>query len=154
VGTIPKWIVQAAEVVLHEYGGDAKRIWSDLPTAAELQLRFDRFPGIGQKKAAMAVEMVERDLRVPIRDMQGSDIAFDIHVRRVFLRTGLADRDDQAHMIAVARELHPERPGALDVPAWTVGKLWCHPGVPDCPACVLNEVCPRWIDRASTVISI
>jgi len=39
------------------------------------------------KKAAMAVEMLERDLGVPVRDMGGSDIAYDVHARRVFLRT-------------------------------------------------------------------
>ena len=55
-----------------------------------LHNRLDAFDGIGQKKAAMAVEILERDLRVSIKDLQGSDIAYDVHLRRVFLRTGLA----------------------------------------------------------------
>jgi hypothetical protein len=31
---------------------------------------------MGQKKAAMAVLILQRDLRVPIRDMAGSNIAY------------------------------------------------------------------------------
>jgi hypothetical protein len=34
----------------------------------------------------MAVEIVERDMSEPVQDMHGSDIAYDVHVRRVFLR--------------------------------------------------------------------
>ena len=79
-------------------------IWNDRPSAAELRRRFDAFPGIGQKKAAMAVEILERDLHVPLSDLAGSDIAYDVHVRRVFLRAGLAQRDDVTEMVAIARK--------------------------------------------------
>ena len=82
---------------LERYEGDAGLIWANEPRAAELQSRLRQFPGISQKKAAMAVEILERDLRVPVKAMEGSDIAFDVHVRRVFLRTGLAELDDHDH---------------------------------------------------------
>src|SRR6266702_1972385 len=65
---------------------------------------------------------VTRHRGVPVKNMERGDIAYDVHVRRVFLRTRLADRDDRNHMIAVARQLHPARPGALDLPAWRVGR--------------------------------
>lgn len=148
---VPGWLVAAAGIVLSDYGGDAAGIWSDEPAARELQRRFERFPGVGQKKAAMAVEILERDLRVPIRDLHGSDIAYDVHVRRVLLRTGLAQYDDLAHMVEVARRAYPERPGAIDYPAWLVGRQWCHAGLPDCSACVLRNVCARDIGRANAV---
>jgi uncharacterized HhH-GPD family protein len=147
IENVPAWVVLAATKVIDDYDGDAERIWSDEPTARELQQRLIAFVGIGQKKAAMAVEILERDLKVPIRDMEGSDIAYDIHVRRVFLRTGFADEDSMEHMVDVARTVHSERPGALDEPAWRVGKNWCHPRDPDCPNCVLREPCARLIDR-------
>jgi endonuclease III len=86
------------------------------------------------------------------RQMEGSDIAYDIHVRRMFLRTGLADRDDMNHMIDVARKLSPQRPGELDLPARMIGLGWCHPGVPDCPACPLTAFCPKLMERGSTVV--
>jgi hypothetical protein len=31
----------------------------------------------------------------------------------VFLRTGFAEEDSVEHMVEVARQVHPERPGAL-----------------------------------------
>jgi uncharacterized HhH-GPD family protein len=147
VENVPAWVVLAAKKVLEDYAGDAGRIWGDEPTARELQRRLTDFVGIGQKKAAMAVEILERDLGARIRELHGSDIAYDIHVRRVFLRTGLADQDSMEHMVEIARQVHPDRPGALDDPAWRIGKIWCHPREPDCPACVLATVCARLIDR-------
>lgn len=148
---MPDWLVSAARIIVRDYSGDASRLWSDAPTAAELQRRFDRFPGIGQKKAAMAVEILERDLGVAIRDMQGSDIAYDVHVRRVLLRTGLAEVDDLEHMLTVTRRLHPERPGAIDLPAWLIGRQWCRAGIPNCAMCPLVLVCPQEIERGNTV---
>lgn len=151
VENVPRWVCEAAKIVVDRYGGDAGRIWADEPTARELFARLDAFPGIGQKKAAMAVEILAEDRGVPVRELSGSDIAYDVHVRRVFLRTGLAQRDDVTHMLDVARRAHPERPGALDEPAWRVGRQWCHAGSPDCSACALGDVCPKLIDAAGGV---
>lgn len=150
---MPHWLALAGKRVVKDYAGDAAAIWSDRPTADMVQRRFDAFTGIGQKKAAMAVEILARDLGVKITGLDKSDVAYDIHLRRVFLRTRLADRDDQAHMIEVARRLHPTRPGALDLPAWNIGRTWCHPGVPNCETCPLTEVCPKDIEGAAQVTS-
>jgi uncharacterized HhH-GPD family protein len=148
---LPGWLVGAARIVLHDYAGDAARIWNDDPTARQLQQRLDRFPGIGQKKAAMAVEILDRHLGVSVRELNGSDVAYDVHLRRVFLRSGLAEYDDLDHMVDVARRAYPERPGALDMPTWLIGRQWCHAGLPDCPACVLRDVCLKDIDWANAV---
>jgi len=72
---MPRWLHAAAVRVVDQYEGDAGRIWGDKPTAVELQVRLDAFAGVGQKKAAMAVEILERDLGVTIRELKGSDIA-------------------------------------------------------------------------------
>jgi endonuclease III len=112
------------------------------------------FDGIGQKKAAMAVELLERHLGVPVTMMEGSDIAYDVHVRRVFMRTGLSDRDDPNELIAVARALNPARPGALDDPAWRIGAQWCHQRDPECSACVIHEVCPKLIERGTAIFGV
>ncbi|HLI38178.1 MAG TPA: hypothetical protein VKV80_12690 [Streptosporangiaceae bacterium] len=151
VNHVSAWLVQAAQIILDKYHGDAAALWSDTPTAAELRRRLEDFPGIGQKKAAMAVEILARDLGVPLRELSGGDVAYDVHLRRVFLRTGLAQHDKVDHMVAVARALYPERPGALDMPAWDIGRRWCRPTGPDCPDCPINAACPRLIDRAAQV---
>ncbi|MEU7961338.1 DUF6884 domain-containing protein [Micromonospora humida] len=151
VNNMPSWLVAAAAIVMNEYGGDAGQIWAGEPPAAELATRLRKFPGIAQKKSAMAVEILARDLSVPIRDLSGTDIAYDVHVRRVFLRTHLAERDDLDHMVEVARWLHPERPGELDYPAWLIGRRWCGPGTPDCATCPLRTICPRDVAQAAAV---
>ncbi len=147
----PRFVVAGARRVLDAYAGDAARIWNDEPTAAILQQRLREFAGISQKKAAMAVELLERDLGVTVRELGGSDVAYDVHLRRVMLRTGLAERDAVDHMVAVARVLHPERPGELDFPLWDIGRSWCHKTDPQCAPCVLADVCPRDIAAGDVV---
>lgn len=145
------FIVSAARRVGREYGWDASRIWSDRPTARELDRRFQAFPGMGQKKAMLAIQVLSRDFGVGIEDLGGADVAYDVHIRRVFLRTGLADRDDRAAIIGAARSLRPEAPGDLDLPAWFIGRDWCHSVIPDCPRCPLRMACPKLLGRASAV---
>lgn len=145
------FVIEGARRVIDEYGGDAGAIWSNRPTATDLQARLREFKGISQKKAAMAVEILYAQFGVDIAEMSGSDIAYDVHVRRVMLRTGLAERDDVRHMVDMARDLHPERPGALDLPMWEIGRSWCHKRDPECGACVIVEVCPQDVDAAAAV---
>ena len=75
----------------------------------------------------MAVELLERGFGVQIRDLEGSDVAFDVHVRRVFLRSALGDVDRLDDIVNRARQHHPERPGSLDGLAWQIGRRWCRP---------------------------
>ena len=151
VNNLPDWVASAAQMVVREYRGEASNIWNDNPTAIALQRRFIAFKGIGQKKAAMAVELLERDFDVAIVDLEGSDVAFDIHIRRVFLRTGLGEVDRIDDIVRIARQHHRERPGSLDGPAWQIGRRWCRPTYPRCSECVPTNVCPRLIERAKYV---
>ena len=154
VNNLAEWVSLAAEQVVQKYHGDASNIWNDSPTAIELMRRLELFKGIGQKKAAMTVELLARDLGVNIRDLEGGDIAFDVHIRRVFLRTGLSIVDQLDDIVNSGRENNPERPGSLDGPAWNIGRNWCRPNYPLCTACVLDGVCPKFISRANGVKGI
>lgn len=145
------FVVDGARRVLDAYEGDAGSVWRGSPTARDLQARLQEFKGISQKKAAMAVEILYAQLGVEITEMWGSDIAYDVHVRRVMLRAGLAQRDTVTHMVERARELHPERPGALDLPMWEIGRTWCHKTNPECDACAIADVCPRDVAAAASV---
>lgn len=144
-------VVDAAARIVANYHADTGLIWSDRPSAQEVRRRLESFNGIGQKKSAMAAEILERELNVPLRNLTGSDVAVDVHVRRVFLRSGLAARDDVEHIVAVARAAHPERPGELDYPAWEIGREWCRPTDPNCGDCPIGASCPQLIDRADGV---
>jgi len=146
-----RWLVAGAQRVIDDYAGEAGAVWNDQPTARELQARLNEFVGVSQKKAAMAVEILNGQLGVDIRELSGSDIAYDVHVRRVMLRTGLAERDEVNHMVGAARFANPKRPGALDLPMWEIGKTWCHSRRPECNRCAIGDVCPRRVDAAANV---
>lgn len=148
---VPKWIVSAAQQVLNYYDGAAAKIWANEPPAARVIHRLQAFDGIGQKKSAMAVELLARILGVSFTDFEGSEIAYDVHVRRVFLRSGLVARDDLGEMVQAARKLHPQHPGLLDFPAWDIGRTWCRPTNPDCQACPIAAACPQLIERGDNV---
>jgi uncharacterized HhH-GPD family protein len=146
INNVASWLTAAARKLIDEYQGDAGNIWGDEPTANELITRLEEFLGIGPKKAAMATQILMRDLGVNITRPSGTRIAYDTHVRRVFLRTGLVSRDDPIEIQVVARRYSPEDPGAMDLGAWYVGRNWCHPVGPRCDACRLSHVCPKQVD--------
>ena len=152
-----RWIVRAARRVADDLGGDARKLWTDRPSARALQARLEAFDGIGQKKAAMAVEILSRDLAVPLDDMSGSDVAVDVHIRRVFMRTGLSLSDSINDIVRAARDLHPERPGELDAPAWFIGRSWCRPKSPKCSTCPISWACPSslvYLQRSEDVLPL
>jgi uncharacterized HhH-GPD family protein len=150
---VPDLFVQAAGIILQRYGGSTVRLWSDQPTALQLRRRLEEFPGISQQKAAMAVEVIAGELRKPLRQLSGIDVTRETHLRRVFLRTGLVRRDEASHIAEVVRAMYPDRPGALGIPAWDIGRRWCRPADPDCPACPLNVACARLIRGGSRALA-
>jgi uncharacterized HhH-GPD family protein len=145
--TLAGWISDASARLLECYGGDASAIWSDAPTAIQLTQSLSEFRGIGRKKAAMAVEILSRHFGVEIRDMECGSVAYDVQVRRVFLRTGLADHDTPGDIARAAAEACPAAPGSLDLATWLVGRQWCHPRHALCGECRLGTVCPRLTER-------
>jgi uncharacterized HhH-GPD family protein len=148
---LSNWVIEAGKRVMTSYGGDAGAVWSDTPRVEDVHARLQRFKGIGQKKAAMAVEILARDLGVPFQNLAGTEPAVDVHIRRVFLRTGLASIDSMDAILAAAKSLHPDRPGEIDYPAWEVGRNWCRPRNPSCAECAIEGACPKLISRANHV---
>lgn len=139
-------VVSVARFVCDKYHGDVAIIWRDNPTARDVQDRFGQIPGIGPQKAAMAVQMLQRDCGVAIRDVPGSDIAYDMHARRVLLRAGLAEVDELGHMQAVVRDADPTRGAGIGLPAWQIGRTWCRAEVHWCESCPLTAACPKHIE--------
>lgn len=143
--TLPKWISAAAARLLAEWDGDAATIWPAGTPIAVVGERLSRFDGIGRKKAAMATQILMRHFRVALVGLESGQVAYDIHVRRVFLRSGLALEDSLAAIEQAAREGAPESPGVLDIAAWLVGRETCRPRNPDCDRCRLGGPCPRLV---------
>jgi endonuclease III len=75
----------------------------------------------------------------------------------VFVRTGLSESDSIDDIVRAARQLHPERPGELDVPAWLIGRSWCRPRSPKCSSCPISWACPSsmaYTERAKDLVSL
>ncbi len=141
--TMPRWVVSAGARLVRDYGGQAAGIWPDGSHVLEVTERLLAFEGIGQKKAAMATEILIRHFGADLVGRECGQVAYDIHVRRVFLRSGLAEDDSPEAVEAAARSACPSAPGVLDLPAWLVGRETCRPRSPLCDACRLSTVCPR-----------
>jgi len=154
VKTVPRWVSAAAAKLRDEYGGRAGNIWPDGAQVIEVTERLLAFPGIGEKKAAMTVEILTRSFGIPLSGIEHGSVAYDVQVRRVFLRTGLVDRDTPADVRKAANDACPGAPGSLDLPTWLVGRQWCRPRVPDCAGCRLGAVCPRLVERAVTGVGM
>jgi uncharacterized HhH-GPD family protein len=141
--TLPVWVSAAAAKLLDEYGGDASAVWAPGSHVIDVTERLSAFPGIGRKKAAAAVEILTRHFGVELAGMECGRVAYDVHVRRVFLRTGLAEVDTPDAVEGAAARVWPEAPGMLDLPAWLIGRQWCRPRRADCEGCPLGAACPR-----------
>jgi uncharacterized HhH-GPD family protein len=139
-------VVSVAQFVCDRYHGDVEIIWRNNPTARDVHDQLSQIPGIGPQKAAMAVQMLRRDCGAAIRDVPGSDIAFDTHARRVLLRTGLAEVDELGHMQAVVRDADPTRGAGIGLPAWQIGRTWCRAEIRWCESCPLTAACPKHIE--------
>jgi len=115
--------------------------------AAVQQERLLAFDGIGRKKAVMTTEILMRHFGVNLLGKECGQVAYDIQVRRVFLRSGLAEEDSPGAIEAAAAQACPEAPGTIDLPAWLIGRETCRPRSPRCNECVLAGPCARrtWI---------
>jgi len=141
--TMARYTKQAALKLVDEYAGETGNIWNDKPAVDTLYNRLLSFKGIGPKKANMAIRALALSFGIKLLDPQNIDLPVDVHVRRVFLRTGLVHKDSSEDIIIAARKLNPSLPAKLDLPTWLIGRRWCHATAPDCSNCVLAGVCRK-----------
>lgn len=142
--TLPAWIVSAAERIVTEYAGDASLIWAPGSSVVEVTERLLAFDGIGRKKAVMGVEILMRHFGVELSGRECGSVAYDVHVRRVFLRAGLVSEDSPEAITEAASAICRESPGTLDLAAWLIGRQTCRPRQPRCEECRLGSACPRF----------
>jgi uncharacterized HhH-GPD family protein len=146
-------------LIVAKYGGCASGIWKDEQDAGSVIVRLQELKGVSQKISNMFVRILVTDYGVSLEGWDRIDIAVDRHVARVFLRTGLVNAkkgQDRYHVseiaeeaVARARELYPQYPAALDMPAFNVGYFWCTEKEAKCSGsdvmgpCPLSKVCSK-----------
>ena len=137
----------AAKRMMKHYHGDPRKIWQRQKSVKEVRKRLKKFSGIGPELSRMAVLILVRDYRKigGETSFRYLDPKIDVHVQRVFKRTGLIENGDNKTAIDVARRLNPEFPAILDYPAWKIGQEFCHEKNPKCANCNLGNVCKKFI---------
>jgi len=126
--------------IMDTYNGNAANIWGGKPSCAVVAKRFLKFKGVGPKISSMATNILYRDFKVPFSDYSSIDISADVHIQRVFARLGLCSESATVdEIIKIARSLHPQFPGIMDLPTWEIGKYWCNSNVQACSQCYLRE---------------
>jgi endonuclease III len=135
---------KAVQRINTDYNGDAALIWKDNFSCSTIIQRFLQFEGVGIKIAAMAANCLIREYKIPLKDKSFIDVSPDVHVRRVFSRIGLVNKNPSVtEVVYSARALYPEYPGAFDLPTWEIGRSWCRPGNPECINCDLLKCCKK-----------
>jgi len=125
-----------------EYSGNAAQIWAGQPSSATIVRRFLELPGVGQKIASMAANILVRDLRVKVSDHYSIDISVDVQIKRVFTRMGFAPENaSNDYLIFRARECNPEYPGIFDPVLWEIGRRFCRQAQPLCDKCQYSRLC-------------
>ena len=113
-----------ASALVEEHGGEVPRTMSELVA----------LPGVGRKTA-----------NVVLGNAFGTNegIVVDTHVRRVSGRLGLTEGSDPV-------KIEQELMGLVPEGDWTIfshllilhGRRTCKARKPDCPNCILNDICP------------
>ncbi len=139
-----KTLADAAHLVCEKFDGDAAAIWTS-SSPCEVEKTLQKIHGISAGIASMTTRILHEKFGCFKGQERQIDIKPDIHLLRVFKRTGLIEKKSEGEARKVAQKLNPEFPGALDPPAWEIGKSYCHPKQPDCAECPLTEVCAKQI---------
>ena len=137
-----KHLLSAILHISGEYSGHAARIWAGQPSSATIIRRSLGFPGVGQKIASMAANILVRELRVKVSDHYSIDISLDVHVKRVFTRMGFVPENaSHDYLVFCAREYNPGYPGIFDLVLWEIGRSVCRQEQPWCDACTYRHLC-------------
>ncbi len=113
-----------AHVLVEDHGGEVPRRMEDL-----VQL-----PGVGRKTA-----------NVVLGNAFGINegVVVDTHIRRLSNRLGLSDHNDPEKIERDLLEIVPEGERTLFSHLLIFhGRRVCKARKPDCPGCVLNDICP------------
>lgn len=120
--TKAKNVIKLSQILVDEHGGQVPRSRDDL----------QKLPGVGRKTANVVLNVCWGE----------PTMAVDTHIFRVSNRTGLAPGKN---VVEVENKLLKNVPAEFMVHAhhWLIlhGRYTCKARKPDCPTCVINDIC-------------
>lgn len=122
-------------VIENIYHGDARCIWSDVPSDKVRDRLLDL--GLGNQITNMVLgALFDTSL------VSGSlDVKADLHITRVLGRVLLAKEIAPNQAIVIARDVYNENPWLLDSRLFQVGKTFCKRTNPHCYRCFFGAFC-------------
>ena len=125
-----KHILGAAQRVLHEFGGEVPHSMAELLT----------LPGVARKTANIVLGNADPAAFAADPD---AGIAVDTHVDRLSHRLGLATaKDTQKTELELMQVIPRDEWVRITYLIIEHGRAVCDAKKPDCPGCVLNDLCP------------
>lgn len=118
-------LIGAAQRIVAEFGGEPPRTMAEMVT----------LPGVARKTA-----------NIVLSNAYGvhEGLAVDTHVKRLAYRLGLTDSEDPARIEQDLMPLFPrDQWGEVNHLLVYHGRDTCQARKPDCPNCVLADICPK-----------
>lgn len=138
---IAKSVVSVAKLVVEKYAGRPESFFDG--NIAEVQHKLQEIHGVGPGIARMII--IIRLLYFGLEPLPGGFLLpkQDVHINRVFKRSGLIDWPDEFALMQAMMGQSPRRVAILDQVAWNIGINFCRPSSPICFKCPINEVCRK-----------
>jgi endonuclease III len=133
-----------SKIIVTEFDGQAENMWEGR-SAKEIKATFERIYGVGPGISSMIILLLERWFKIYFDDIDHTkmNVKPDVHIVRVFHRLGFISEATSDAALKAAKKLNPEFPGAMDAPAWYIGRNWCTAYSTNCSQCPLDAVCPK-----------
>lgn len=147
---IGKYIYNAFLMLNSKYECDAKNIWIN-ESAQSIVDRLEEFKGISHKKASLGCLILTRDFGLNVLDKENIDIIYDVHIRRIFMRTGFSREDSLSAIVEGAKKIYPKFPGYLTSSFWAIGRNYCRPQNPNCNDCPIKDYCEKNYEASENI---
>ena len=139
--SLAKTIISLANVVENEFSGHPEGMLEG--SLSDILDNLELVYGVGPNIARMTVILrMQYFGLVPLR--AGRLIPkIDVHVQRVFTRTGLVDECTEHAVRNVLKGYDTKDVASIDQVCWGVGRSHCSETDPECDSCPLTSVCAK-----------
>jgi hypothetical protein len=128
--------------IVEEYDGDVRNIWLNQPPDIVQKRIFSLVGGVAIPRMILGALLDTKQI-----SSCKLDVKPDVHVCTMLYRLlygaekVVADANVVNEVIDITRQMHPENPWVLDDPLFDKGREICKAINPNCPDCLLMDVC-------------
>lgn len=132
-------IISLASIVENDYGGAPERMLEG--SISDIMESLQQIHGVGPNIARMTI--ILRILYFGLKPERGGRLLpkIDVHVERLFTRTGLVEVCSEQALGSVLKDYAVEDIAAIDQVCWELGQSYCRPTNPRCGECPINGAC-------------